>query len=263
MGIAEFLSTIPGLNINVCNKNIHVHLTNSSVLINGEDKGPEIRKAILDQIGLGKEGKSYPCDIIHKDLLEDFESLEKMVLENKASLKILKKSLSENRFEMILMARRVHLAIENNEPRAKISSLIKKMDKEYPRDGKKILNLISAGYFDTIIFPMIEFFEERDPGNCTRDFSDFLESILKFFPIAIFVNNDTLEETISEELNKRLRLKKIPHIKIHAIGQINILKVERVISKIREINDFPIDDNRFVTSRGLSGQMVTIRLNED
>ncbi|MFH1521936.1 MAG: hypothetical protein ABIF18_03175, partial [archaeon] len=96
----------------------------------------------------------------------------------------------------------------NNEGNQKIVALLGKLDKDFPRDGKKVLNLFSADYFNNTIFPLIESFKEQDPDNYIQKSNEFFESILKFFPIAIFVNNNISVSKISEEIKKRLRLKK-------------------------------------------------------
>jgi len=262
MGLAEILSSIPGVNFNIGTKVTNVHITNSGVLVNGKEYGSEVRKVILGSINSGRDDDSYPFDILHKDLLGDYKSFEEITNKEKEFLKSLKKVLPEKSFEMILMARRVHAAIEGDEGMEKITALLTKLEKNFPRDGKKILNLFSADYFNSIILPLIESFKEQDPDNYIKKSNEFFESILRFFPIAIFVNNITTVKKISEELDKRLRLKKIPFIKIHAIGTDNISKVERVLVHIRDMK-FGIEDTRFTTSRGIAAQVVTIKLNNN
>ena len=126
VGIAEILSKVPGINFNIGTKVTNVHITNSGVLVNGEDQGSVAREAVLNNINSGENDDSYPCDILHKDLFEDYKSLEEIIDKEKVLLKILKKVLPENRFEMVLMARRVHAAIEKNEGSQKITTLLKK-----------------------------------------------------------------------------------------------------------------------------------------
>ncbi|MFH1521616.1 MAG: hypothetical protein ABIF18_01525, partial [archaeon] len=115
VGFAEILNKIPGINFNIGTKVTNIHITNSGVLVNGEECGQMARRAILDNINSGRDDDNYICDILHKDLLGDYNSLEEITSKEKILLKALKKVLSDNRFEMILMARRVHAAIENNE----------------------------------------------------------------------------------------------------------------------------------------------------
>ncbi|MBU2576867.1 MAG: hypothetical protein KKF50_04035 [Nanoarchaeota archaeon] len=260
VGFSEILSKVPGISFNIGTKVTNIHITNSGVLVNGKDQGSIARQAILDNINSGKDDDSYPCDILHEDLLGDYKSLEEIINKEKDLLKILKKVLPENRFEMILMARRVHFAIEKNEGSQKIIALVSKLDGDFPRDGKKVLNLFSADYFNSTIFPLIESFKEHDPDSYVEKSNDLFESILRFFPIAIFVNNNTSVGKISEELRKRLGLKKIPFIKIHAIGLDNISKVETALLDLKDIR-FSIEDNRFTTSRGIAAQMVKIKFN--
>ena len=157
MGLFDILKErVPGFSFNIGTKTTNIQFTNSGILVDGKEGGADLRKIVLDAIYSQKKEKSYSNDIIHKDLLDDYNSLKEITIMERSSLKILKSVLPENRFEMVLMARRVHMAIENNLARSKIDFLIGKLEKDYPRDGKKILNLISADYFDSVVFPMID-----------------------------------------------------------------------------------------------------------
>lgn len=264
MSLLEFLGKIPGVQLNIANKTTNIiTFSHGDALINGKKQEPEIKKKIIEEINTQKESPAYQCQIIHQDLLKDYEAYRKISLKEKGSLKILKDALSIKKFKMILMARRVKLSIEENSGKEEIDKSFRSLEKNYPREGRKVLNLISAKYFDDLILPMIDFFKERNPDCYREKFEEFFDSILTFFPIAVFVNNDTTERNIQIEIQKRLRLNKIPFIRIHTIGEYNILKVERAIKGI-DFKGFQynIEDSKYITSRGLHAQILTIRVLE-
>ena len=145
-------------------------------------------------------------------------------------------------------------------------NLLDQLDKNFPKKGKKVYNLLAAGYFDKLILPFIEVFKSIHPEDqYIGEFQKFYQNILKFFPIAIFVGNNMSESVLEIELKRRLNLKSIPFIKLHAIGEENIKKIEVVMAKFQIDKDknFSIKDNRFTTPSGLKAQLYEIKIIEN
>ena len=160
--------------------------------------------------------------------------------------------------ECILMARRVVLVNERDGELRK--DLLNQLDKNYPRRGRKVYNLISTLYFDEIIIPFIDIFRtEKGEDKYIEEFRKFYADILSFFPLAIFVNNYTTEEKIKVEITKRMGLD-VPFIKIHTIGSMNVEKVEKATKELGIEANHTVTNNKFNTPTGLKAQIYEIRL---
>jgi len=232
MGIIDFLRKIlPESLIKYEDRRIFLK---DSTLIVGDQKIEEqkIINKIYEEIEKYKDKDSFPFQLIHEDILNDFLEYEEVSIKEKESLKKLKKILDSDDNECIIMARRVVLAEEKNQ-RELVEKLKEQLDKHHPKDGKKVLNLINAGYFDDLIIPFIEVYKSNfGEEKYIEEYKKFYGGILKFFPLAIFVANYTTEEKIEKELRRRLILN-IPFVRLHSIGRSNIEKVENVISKLK------------------------------
>lgn len=255
MGFWDFLKGIlPEKLINIDNRKIIIN--NSSVVI-GEQKinDPKIVDKIFDKLSEYQTKESLPCQVIHKDLENSYTEYEDLSIEQNESIKKLKLVLPSEEVECILMARRIKLAYDKqNMELAK--ELHKQLDKNYPKKGYKVFNLIGGGYFDEMIIPFIEIF--KDP----EEYRKFYQDIIRFFPLAFFVGNTTTEEKLVEGLEERLNLKDVPFVRIHAIGRNNIKKVENVVEKLKIEEKFSTKDNRFASPSGLKAQIFEISTKE-
>jgi len=262
-GFWDFLKGfLPDSFIKVINDNRKIIVKDTEITVGNKTiNDPETLSKFFNAIANFKESESFPFQIIHQDLFKDYVDYENVSIQEKQSLSLLKENLSSEEIECILMARRVHLAFNKND-KDLAKNLLEQLEKNYPSKGKKVFNLIHAGYFDELIIPMISICKAQYSTNSVEKFREFYNDILKFFPTAIFVSNNVDEESIKKEILKRLRLKRIPFIKIHSIGQINVEKVEKVISSLKEEKKgkFSITDNRFVTPSGMSAQVLIISI---
>jgi len=269
MPIEDVLAKLFGslISVNV-DKSSHIHLDRNFIQIDDKKitdlkKVKEIHKEIEDGLKEYADEETYPANIIHKDLFAEFRGLEALTIKEKESLKKLKEIFGEESIRPILLARSIHLAIEEKKPRIMIEKLLTQLDKDFPGDGKKILNLISAGYFDELIIPMIEICKRQHPENYNYKFKEFYYSLLQFFPTAIFVNNDTSIRKIISEINKRFRLRKIPYIRIHTIGKNNIKKVDEALDKLKTPTEYDVEKNTFTTNSGLSAQTSLLKISKN
>ncbi|MCK4997000.1 hypothetical protein KAS08_01730 [Candidatus Pacearchaeota archaeon] len=264
MTLLDILGKLPNFNINIGNKTITnntLHLnSDGNFSVDGKPLSPEISEEITKEISAQQKSPSYPCQVIHKDLKKDYDAYEEISSNNKCSFRTLKDILPDNKFKMILMAKRVSLEIEDPSSSGKeISQLMFKLDRRYPKDGKKVLNLITAKYFDNLVLPMIDMIKEDYPLKYRKKFEEFFDSILKFFPVAVFVSDITSQEDIIRETKKRMRLS-VPFIRIHTIGESNIRKVDIATSGIDfEELGFYVDNNKHTTAKGSRFQEFTIR----
>ncbi|MAG02465.1 hypothetical protein CMI42_03950 [Candidatus Pacearchaeota archaeon] len=264
MGLFDFLKGIipeKFIYINVDNRKIEVK--DSSVVIGDQViNDPEMVGKIFDKIEEYKNKESLPCQLIHKDLLDSFIEYEELSITQKESLKKLKEILLEEDVQCILMARRVKKAYDKGD-----SNLAKKLhsqlDRNFPKKGNKVFNLISGGYFDEMILPFIDVFKSEYEEKHIEKYRDFYSNILKFFPLAFFVSNNTTNERLKEGLIERLRLKGVPFVRLHAIGKSNMEKIEEVIGELKIEEQYLIKDNRFTSPTGLRAQIFEIKFRKE
>jgi hypothetical protein len=239
--------------------NRKIEIKNSSITYDGhviEDKA--LVDEFFKRVEKYQKQETLPFQVIHEGLLEDYGEYEEISIQDRESLKKFKNILSTNQIECILMARRVFLAF-NKQDEELGKELLKQLETKFPQDGKKVFNLISTGYFDELVIPFIDIIKaEQGEVGYVEAYKSFYDGLLKFFPIAVFVGNNTTEDKLKHELLKRLALKDVPFVKIHTIGDTNIKKVERVTSSMK-FDNAVIKDNRFITLLGIKAQIYEIR----
>lgn len=196
---------------------------------------------------------SLPFQLVHKDLIDDFIDYEKLYVTSKEDLKLLRQLLEVNQIECVLMARRLAIAYNENRPRREIEDLTQQLEKNYPGDGKKVYHLISGGYFDELIVPMAKLYLEK---NKHAEFQKLYSDILRFFPLAIFVGRHSTITKIKSDLNKRINMRDVPFIRLHAMGKANITKAEKAIDSLS--SEFKITVKRYKSKSGIKAEVIEV-----
>jgi len=260
MGFWDFLKgIIPEklININIDNRKIEIN--NSSIIIGDQTiNDPKIVDKLLDKLSEYNDKETFPAQIIHKDLDTSYIEYEEITLKDKESIKKLRTVLPDLEIECILMARRVKLAYDKKEVEL-AKKLHAQLTNNYPEKGNKVYNLIGGGYFDEMVIPFIDIFKSQYDEKHAEKYREFYFGIIKFFPLAVFVSNYTSKEQIIERINERLKLS-VPFIRIHAIGDGNIKKIEEAIDEITFDEKTTIQDNRFTSASGIKAQILEIRI---
>jgi hypothetical protein len=248
------------ININVDNRKIEI---NSSSIIFGDEiiNDPNLVDKVLNKLSQYKDQETLPAQIIHKDLDRSYREYEELTIKDKESIKKLRTLLPESEIECILMARRVKLAYDKKEVEL-AKELHKKLCDYFPDKGNKVYNLIGAGYFDEMIIPFIDIFKSQYDDKYPEKFREFYFGIIKFFPLAVFVSNYTSKEQIMDRINERLKLS-VPFIRLHAIGEVNISKIDEILNKITFEDNPTIQDNRFTSPSGIKVQILEIRFSNE
>lgn len=231
MDFLSILSAIPGIKFdfskNVNNK-INVHIGRDCIYQDGKIVGgKDAVTKILDGLNNAKNDETLPVQVIDTNQEKELSQTENESIKN-SDIRLLKEVLPKEEIKPILLARATHRAILKKEPRATVKKLLDTLKISYPRRGKRILNLLTAGYFDELIVPMIAMCN----GNGEKDFEKFYLDILVFHPTAIFVNLDTSIIRIHNEIKRRLRMGKVPKIKIHAMGRENAKKKDDAVKSL-------------------------------
>lgn len=239
--------------------NRQINITSSSITCGDQTiNDPKVVDAFFEKLSEFKKSETLPFQVVHEDLKNDYLAFEELSIVDKESLKKLKEVLPTEEVECILMARRCHMA-QKEKKRDLFEDLNEQLEKNYPKNGKKVQNLMNTGYFDELIVPMMDVFRSKSGEKYKEDFQNFYFDLMRFFPIAVFVGNKTEEERIEEEVSKRLKLD-IPFVRIHAMGAHNIEKVNSVIKSMKIAENYITKDDRFTSPLGLSSQLFEIRL---
>ena len=264
MGLLAILKAMPSLSLLKIDKSVTIRIEgkDNNVNINGQkitntEEKNKILEAMKSENYLGIANDSYPHNIIHEDLQDSFNTIKRATVNGK-DLRFLNKYADKKYMEAILMAKAVHQSMLSNDEgkRKLVSKLFYQLDKKFPKYGKKMLNLMTAKYFDSLIIPtLIEL--EKSP-NVSKNFNKYLKSLLSFFPTAIFVNNDTTNRVILSEINKRISIENIPYIIIHAMGDENIKKVDDIIPILEQGNLAIISHEYFSSDMGIKGRNTKI-----
>lgn len=105
-----------------------------------------------------------------------------------------------------------------------VSVLKKDIVDRYGERGKNVSNLCSAGYFETVIYPMLQ--ELRSQEGFTEElFRERFEVIITSYPFAVFVSVQSDVDAVVQEIVKKIETNKrygIKHLKLHAIGAKNV-----------------------------------------
>lgn len=263
MGFWDFLKgIIPEklININVDNRKIEIK--DASIIFGDQTiNDPKIVDKLLEKLSEYNGKETFPAQIIHKNLDKSYIEYEGITINQKEILKKLKSVLPEEEIECILMARRVKLAYNNKEVEL-AKELHKQLLDNYPGKGNKVYNLIGGGYFDEMVIPFIDIFKSQYDDKYPEKYREFYFDIIKFFPLAFFVSNYTTKNQIIQGISERMELS-VPFIRLHAIGDGNIKKIEEVMNEMTFEDKITIQDNRFTSPSGLKAQILEIRISKD
>lgn len=204
--------------------NDEVHIGDK--IIKSRDAVDGVLKCISDS----KDDVTLPFQLIHEDLADDFIQYEEVIVVNHEQLETLSRLLPSEEVECVLMARRLALVYQKENLDA-ARDVEKQLEKNFPKQGKKVFNLMGGNYFDELIIPIARGIIETEKRP-EEEFQKFYTEVLRFFPLAIFVGNSMEIGRLHDELNKRMMLKDIPFIRVHAAGVENIKKVEAELDKI-------------------------------
>lgn len=259
VGWVDFLKGIfpeKFININIDNRKIEIK---DSTIIFGDQvvKDKDVVDKLYKELEKYKEKDALPAQIVHKEIEDDYLEIEDISIKNKDGLEKLKEVLPLSEVECILMARRVVLAHEAGNQNL-FNELMNQLDKHHPKNGRKVYNLICGGYFDELIMPFIDIIKSEHKEKHVEKFRSFYFDLMRFFPVAVFVGNNTTEDVLERQIAQRLSLKDIPFIRIHAMGSQNIVKVVTVVDKMN-LDGMSIQDNRHTTPFGLKAQILEIK----
>ena len=102
----------------------------------------------------------------------------------------------------------------------------------YGERGKNIVNLCSAGYFESLIKPLYEHMNKQ-PRFSGKKFLSIYNRIVEEHAFAIFVHRNMTKSALKSEIEKRIKYA-IQTFNIHALGKQNIEKIKDTILAIEK-----------------------------
>lgn len=98
--------------------------------------------------------------------------------------------------------------------------------------GCHISNLLTSGYFENLILPLLEYFKN---GSKIEEFKPIYEKIIKESAFAVFVNRSMNEEEVKSAVINQLEKNRkygFNYLNIHGIGKKNIKKIKDTVDNL-------------------------------
>lgn len=237
-------------NIGSNNKNITVEYHDNRTIIcidpktvdaSEKEKVIQILKIVLDDQGLILEE-------VAKKLLDGF-ALEDKSKVSQDTLDYFKGKLPGQDLEII----RVALFIKSEfQMGHSIDQLKEDIRRRYGSRGNNIVNLYTAGYFNTVIKPLYQEMYAQKDFSITL-FQARYNVIVTQVTFAVFVNKRINAEGLKSEVVRKIELNKkygIKKLNIHGIGEDNVKKIQDLLNSIKSQIQWPpqIDSEKgFIT----------------
>lgn len=139
--------------------------------------------------------------------------------------------------DMLALETAAYVANTYASDKKKADRLRGEFTERYGERGNHMLNLYSAGYFQSYFKPLYEALSERDDFS-SEEFQHTFDFILRTEPFTVFVGRlKSVDETVSLVLEKVERCTRygIQELNVHGIGQENIEKIRSILED-EEIN---------------------------
>ena len=180
---------------------------------------------------------------------------------HKKTIRELKPYLKPEDAEALVCATNIVLLEENGQH--KIAGKVwKKLSKRYGDRGVKIYNLLRSDRFkEFAIFLQFCRMASKNRMKQIEMFQKYFDDILKYYPLAIWVNVRTGKERIKDKLNKRF-VEGVPFVTIYGRGRENLQKIEKAcIEYIEETNreDYILKREDYTIGKHEAGLFVVIR----
>lgn len=185
-----------------------------------------------------------------KDRIEDIE-LKESEDKTKALLDFFRGKIPDDDFAILRAAIYIKKRFNEGAPHSEIYALKGEVMAEYGARGRKINNLLSSGYFESMIMPIYKEMASH-PEFTHEEFLERYHLIIEEEAFAIFVQGWMAADELAPKIHKKIKrnLKYgVNFVTIHGIGGECIENIKDILSDI-EIN-YPvikrkIDENNFI-----------------
>lgn len=201
------------------------------IIINNNDKQEitlppkKLRKIVKDAVL--KEGYILLEKGAQKRI-QDFSSVSTTTI-FQSTLDFFRGKIPTNDLEILRASLYVKSVYERGES---VSELKWQIMQKYGVRGKNIVNLCTAGYFDSVIKPLYTGMSKR--SNFTPElFISTYNKIIDHYTFAVFVSNRMGKEELKQEIVTKTKDNKkygVKSINIHGLGEDNVKKIVDVLS---------------------------------
>ncbi|MGD0336705.1 MAG: hypothetical protein ABSB18_06360 [Candidatus Omnitrophota bacterium] len=225
--------------------NLNVHITNVD---NNQDVSydPETKTCNLNLKNLGQDSKKeiLSLDLLDegrillqdacKNTIEEFRSQEKSS-ETQERLKFLDKKIPPEDLNIWRAALYLKYCYNTKELNHKVSIIKYQIIQKYGDKGKNIANLCTAGYLEEWLIPSYDKLKETltDEDLAKIEFGKIYSNFVNQLPFTIFVSHVMTRDELRKEILRRKEFG-IAFVNIHAIGDVNVLKVKAVVVDIEK-----------------------------
>lgn len=199
-----------------------------------EDNATEFKKFLKDYVS--EDGLILKEEAQKKvELIRETEETD----ENKKLLTFFTGKLPHEDFEILRASLVVRTEFKNRSK--SVADLKQDISQRYGLRGRNIVNLCTAGYFDSVIKPLYEEMEKK-PNFSIELFHQRYNVIVMQSPFAVFVNSVISDEELEQNVRSKIEQNKkygIKSLNIHGLGETNVLKITNLLIKIKDIIDWP------------------------
>ncbi|MDD2680266.1 MAG: hypothetical protein PHO03_05675 [Candidatus Omnitrophica bacterium] len=239
----------PKINLDVKNpiiiNKLNVHITNidnnqdvnydpekNTCNINLKNLEQNLKKEILS-LDLLEEERILLQDKC-KDTIEEFRSQEKLA-ETQERLRFLDKKIPLEDLNIWRAALYLRHCYTTKGLKQKVGAIKYQIMQKFGDKGRNIANLCTAGYLEEWLMPAYEKLKETlaDEDLAKLEFGKIYSNLVNQLPFTIFVSHVMSRDELKKEILRRKEFG-IAFVNIHAIGDINVLKVKAVTVEIEK-----------------------------
>lgn len=189
-----------------------------------------------------------------KNRVEDIQ-LKENENKTKALLDFFREIIPDDDFTILRSAIYIKGRFDEGAPHNEIYTLKGELMAEYGVRGRKINNLLSSGYFESMLMPLYTEMAKQ-PGFTKNDFLEQYNLIIDEEAFAIFVPGWMMADELAPIIHKKIR-KNVKYgvnfVTIHGIGRENVESIKDILGDI-EIN-YPVirkkleEKNNIITAK--------------
>lgn len=189
----------------------------------------ELKKLIKASL----EEKYLIIDESAQKRIEDFSSVNSTII-FQSTYDFFKGKIPSSDLEILRASLYVKTVYERGES---VNDLKWQIMQKYGVRGKNIVNLCTAGYFDSIIKPLYGEMLKR-AGFTPEDFTSTYNKIIEHYTFAVFVSSRMTKDELKKEITSKIEDNKkygVKSMNIHGLGEENVKKIVEVLSELKDL----------------------------
>lgn len=206
--------------------NITINRSDNRQITVPQDELKKLIKASLEE-------KYLIIDESAKKRIDDFSSVNSTVI-FQSTYDFFKGKIPSSDLEILRASLYVKVVYERGES---VSDLKWQIMQRYGVRGKNIVNLCTAGYFDSIIKPLYQEMSKKAEFT-PEDFISTYNKIIEHYTFAVFVSSRMTKNELKKEITSKIEYNKkygVRSMNIHGLGEENVKKIVEVLSEIKDL----------------------------